>query len=295
MNELIASFVQHIPGDGYRLRMLEPVHLDRPHATDSSAEALCWPTQGEHSRSYQPLIEEESLFYRFADLGANPDSQEILAFANRYGWMGKGDPAVEADISYSDTLKASRQVISAEFTEDWRQQLSSLIPFLDLWHAVATHDDAYLRSVIAWHPESSSVTYQYKSMSSILIASSSMNAELFTTLTPGDIIAPAKVLLTRIINQQLSEHCSPALLFRGFSYQESHLYFRCNNLLGVIWLQFARAVANNTVHRRCVECASPFLPSRTERGRKKQFCTDACKSRNYRNKIRNRPPDPEQE
>ena len=63
---------------------------------------------------------------------------------------------------------------------------------------------------------------------------------------PGDVIAPAKILLTRVINQRLSEHCSPAILFKGINYQESHLYYRSNNLLGVIWLQFARSVANNT-------------------------------------------------
>ena len=118
------------------------------------------------------------------------------------------------------------------------------------------------------------------------IASTSINVELFRSLIPGDVAAPAKILTARIINEQLSQHCSPSLLFKGISYQESHLYFRCNNLLGVIWLQFARAVASKSEHRRCVECGSPFLPSGSERGRKKQFCTDACKSRNYRKKQR---------
>ncbi|TQV89377.1 hypothetical protein [Aliikangiella coralliicola] len=282
MNELTTSFVQQIPEEGYQLKMLKVFQLDNSHTQSEGAEALCWPMRVEHCRNYQPLVEDEALFYQFADLGLQPESHEILAFANQYGWLGNGESAIEAKSQCSDVVEVSSNIITAEFINDWRQQLRSFIPFLELWQAISGNDDAYLRKVIYWNPDSSSVAYGNPNVSSILIASMSMNVDLYTTLTPGDVVTPARVLLTRIINQRLREHCYPALLFNGMSYRDSYLGFRCDNLLGAIWLLFARSVANNSIHRRCAECAAPFIPSRSERGRKKRFCTDACKSKNYR-------------
>lgn len=281
MNELISSFIQHIPTGGYQLANLKAFQLKAP-IKNREEEALYWPTHASSSRNYQPLLDEPALFCKFSDLGKQPDGQQIKTFANHYGWLGTGELVLEPERQYSDMVEASNEVLSAEFTRDWRAQLLDFIPLLELWHALSSNDEHYLRSVITWQADFSSVAYEYKPLNIILIASSSLHTELLTTLTPGDVVAPAKILLMRRINERLNEHCSPALLFKDSTYQQPYLYFRCHNLMGVIWLQLATAVANNTVARRCAECNAPFMPTPSERGKKKRFCTDACKSKDYR-------------
>jgi hypothetical protein len=289
-NELIASYVQHIPSDGYQCRTLQPLNLETGQEGERPQEqaALAWPQFAERTRHYQPMVDEPALLYKFADLGMSPDDADVLAFANRYGWLGLNQACISADALHEASAGVPQAVINGEFIIHWHRALSDLIPYLELWHAAAGKDLDYLRSVIHWDPELSAVTYGYRGLNSVLIASKAVDAELLATLTPGDVTTPAKVLLARVINQKMSEHCSPALLFGGATYKRAQLHFRCNSLLGVMWLQFAQVVADEIVHRRCVECSTPFLPSKSERGKKKRFCTDACKSRNYRNRVQNK-------
>ena len=56
MNELLASFVQNIPADGYRLKVLKPLHLEDPEATGAIAGEFIEDWHRE-LRSFIPILE----------------------------------------------------------------------------------------------------------------------------------------------------------------------------------------------------------------------------------------------
>lgn len=280
MDELAAGYTQHVPDCGYTLVSLRPIEKTE---NIYSGNALVWPEGTQAERRYQPFTDEPALFCHFADLGQSPSLTSLLSFTAKFGWLGIGIPAVEEQPPEHENQ--TQRVMTGEFLDQWTQTLKNYGPLFDLWQALATADTDYLKSVIKWNTESSSVYYQYQDSNFIVIASLSMNPDVYAGLTQGDVTSPARILLSRMINQQLSLHCSPALLFLNHNHTQSRLHFRCENLLGVIWLQLADAVANDLEIRRCAECSQPFIPSKGERGKKKRFCTDACKSRNYRRNL----------
>jgi hypothetical protein len=55
-------------------------------------------------------------------------------------------------------------------------------------------------------------------------------------------------------------------------------------LLSAAWLQLAQAIAGNHTYRACKECGDWFEISSRSDGRtaRRLFCSDACKSRDYR-------------
>jgi hypothetical protein len=290
MDDLIASFTQSIPQSGYLLRALETVDLKQrsDNTANRMVDALVWPKGRESVTSYEPLVEQPALFYKFADLGHTPANDEIVTFANRYGWLGEIETVVDPSEKLNQRTNAlvHQKVISAELLEHWYRQLNHYIPYLELWEAITAGDETYLASVIHWYDDEGTVSYGKQGVGSMLIASENNDRELLQSFAPGELLRPAKVTLTRAINRNLNILCSPALLFNERSYSDSHLYFVCKNLLGVIWLQFAKAVESNAEYRRCAQCSQPFIPHPGERGKKKKFCTDACKSKNYRAKIK---------
>lgn len=290
MDDLIASFRQVIPRSGYIIQLLETIDLsvDKSDTSARMVESLIWPGGRDTFTSYEPLVDQPALFYKFADLGYTPSNDEIRNFANRYGWLGKIESVVDPAelLNQHGDAPFHQKILSAELLEHWLQQLNHFIPYMELWEAASSDDQEYLASVIHWYDDYESVSYGKPGVGSMLIASANSDKELLQSFAPGEMVRPAKVTLTRAINRNLGKLCSPALLFNERSYSESHLYFVCKNLLGVIWLQFAKAVASNVEYRRCVECSQPFIPHLGERGKKKKFCTDACKSKNYRNKLK---------
>jgi hypothetical protein len=54
------------------------------------------------------------------------------------------------------------------------------------------------------------------------------------------------------------------------------------NLFALVWLQLAQAVANNEAFRKCVTCKRWFYLPKAIVKKKKQFCSNACRSRLYR-------------
>lgn len=289
MDDLIASFRQAIPKSGYRIQLLETIDLTGEGGTQQRMlETLTWPTGRDSFNSYEPLIDQPALFYRFADLGSSPSNEDLLKFANQYGWLGDLVSVVDRSSSLIQGMDTSshQKVISAEPLDHWYRHLNQFIPYMELWEAITADEQAYLASVIHWYDDKGAVSYGKEGVGSMLIASSNTDQELLQSFVPGELQRPAKVALARTINRNLGKLCKPALLFNERSYSDSHLYFMCRNLLGVIWLQFAKAVESNIEYRRCAQCSQPFIPHPGERGKKKKFCTDACKSKNYRSKLK---------
>lgn len=56
-----------------------------------------------------------------------------------------------------------------------------------------------------------------------------------------------------------------------------------DNLLKGIFLQFGQAYQGNKIHRKCKTCGKWFENEPKDRG-KREFCSDACKAKDYRNR-----------
>ena len=99
----------------------------------------------------------------------------------------------------------------------------------------------------------------------------------------GDILMPAYFLVQRWINEKLDGNASPQLRY-DVERAKRVIQIVPKNLLTAMWLQLARTIEGNRDHRTCKECGRWFEVS-TDDGKvraTREFCSDPCKSRNYR-------------
>lgn len=264
----MSDFEQVVAEAGYSLEKVR-------RENDGPVEfALLGPGTSER-RSYRPLVDESALFVKFGRLGDDPSPGEISEFADRYGRLGLLEPGV---LARSDS---AGEPVVAEFLDVWTDQLRLFVPCLKLWNAIRDLDTDYLRRVIHWSQDGSRVSYQSVIDGDFYEFSRQTHLAWWDTVAPGSLEPPARLALSGLVTEQLARHCHPALGYReeqvGFAISLS-----CRNLLGCLWLQFAQAIERGIGYRECVQCGQPFHPSPSERGKKKRFCTDSCKSKNYR-------------
>jgi hypothetical protein len=102
-------------------------------------------------------------------------------------------------------------------------------------------------------------------------------------ITPSDVLMPASFLVQRWVNRHLEGNASPQLRYDVRSGKRV-IQIVPENLLAAMWLQFAQAIAGNRTYRACKECGRWFEISVEGDGFRinRLFCSDACKSRDYR-------------
>src|SRR5262249_31256111 len=100
---------------------------------------------------------------------------------------------------------------------------------------------------------------------------------------PGDVLTPAMFLVQRWVNEHLKESVSPQLLYDLDSGAQV-LQILPHTLLSALWLRRAQARAGTKRHGPCKECGRWFEIWTEEDGRtaRRLFCSDPCKSRDYR-------------
>jgi hypothetical protein len=97
------------------------------------------------ARRYAPLDEVSGLFRTLADVELNRDG--ILAFANRYGWLGT------PQFSVSDPKwQASGQIPNrpGESWPEWENAIKSLRLAIRLWEMARSGDRAGLAQHVQW-------------------------------------------------------------------------------------------------------------------------------------------------
>jgi hypothetical protein len=97
---------------------------------------------------------------------------------------------------------------------------------------------------------------------------------------------PALFLVQRWINARLHGQVAPRLLYNLDTGQQV-MQIVPNTLISALWLQFARGIAGNLEQRVCKECGTWFEVSSRDDGRsaRRLFCSDPCKSRDYRRRT----------
>jgi hypothetical protein len=102
-------------------------------------------------------------------------------------------------------------------------------------------------------------------------------------LHAGDIFTPATVLLWKWANAKTEGVVKTRLMYLRETDRLGLLVVPVT-LLGAMWLQFMQAVDGKREYRACRACGTWYAVSSDEGGvtRRREFCSDACKARDYR-------------
>jgi hypothetical protein len=98
----------------------------------------------------------------------------------------------------------------------------------------------------------------------------------------------ARRILAEMTNTRLQGECSPYLRPRQYRSDSYTLQMAPKTLLGAIWFQFARLLVGEAAYRPCKVCSRPIELSRSGEGFRadKEFCSNACKLKDHRRKVR---------
>ncbi len=236
-------------------------------------------------KRYRPLHEHSGLFRIFAEV--EPTEEGILRFANEYGLLG-----AEVTVNIRIPLPGKPDTMGiGEPIEKWKEQISLMRRALDLWEMVRVGDVGGLSRFIHWQQKEkdSWVICELKSYGERgghVIASPEVHPELLERFRPGDLVQPALCQIQRVMNEQIKGRVSPRLLWE-VDRTRLGLYIHPASLLGALWLQFASAVDGQKEYRQCQECKTWFELSPEVARTNRHYCSNACRSRAYRQRQEN--------
>jgi hypothetical protein len=245
---------------------------------------------------YRPLSNFKflGLFRDFAEVELSREG--ILQFANKYGALG---------ITRSGYLNHPFVPdFEGETLFDWAVQIERLRQAIEVWDMLRKGDQKGLRRLFHWGhrdrpggvPKSGPNCWFYRSHSQ----NETPNVEpgripawpgertdhmmaIPGLCREGDIVALARIFLGKWITQALNGVASPLMHYAKES-QRLNLQIVPATLLAAMWLQFARAIDTDKQYRRCKACSRWFQVSAGDSRTDRIFCSDPCKSRDYRAK-----------
>jgi hypothetical protein len=308
----VFEFVWTVPDEGFRwteARVLgndrkPSVATNRSRIDDLTQSVLTdglTPGSGYFMKRYPPLKMYTGLFRTFAQLPIE-DQGAILKFANEFGNLGVGVPLNLAAADDPNRLLG----VWGETHAEWMRQIDAMHQALAIWDMFRVRDEAGLRHFIRWQDAQFSedgrtptraegwVYSRYRgnpnskaSLRRPLLSSwwtSQLIQPVQDLFTKTDVFMPALFLVQRWVNQQLEHHVSPRLLYH-LDLRKEVVRIVPKNLLGAMWLQLAEAIDGRKDYRTCKECGRWFeISSRQSEHRtaRRLFCTEPCKSRDYR-------------
>jgi hypothetical protein len=230
---------------------------------------------------YSPLTVGD-LFLEFAATPATDDG--ILEFANQRGLLGESVSVVWPKRPGGKSLHLG----SAEPRDLWRRSIEDMHRAVNLWQLASSRDAAGLARLLTWKAEGANKGWFYRetppavgSLSAPVTPAKGIPNE------PGDIVTPARLLIQRWINASLLKHASPLLLWNPDSGKQV-IRIVPKNLLGAMWLQFARAMAGEASYRQCKACGKWLTISTQDHGynTNREFCSAACRQKDHRAKVK---------
>ena len=113
------------------------------------------------------------------------------------------------------------------------------------------------------------------------IADTHLGDDVLGRFVRGDLVKPALHYVQSTINQHLENRTGARLLWDA-KRARLDLYTSPVDLIGAVWLQFARAVERDSKFRQCAECGIWFeLAPGTARA-DKLYCSTPCRTKAYR-------------
>jgi hypothetical protein len=275
----VTQFTWHVAEDGYRW-VETPVHKGvegQASLLDAGKEKTApqWGLTDEPSSvaytHYQPLESETGLYRRFIEIDPL-DRDSILAFAHQYGMLG-------LSLLAADRTLGGGKLTYVETEETWKREIRQM------QHTVSVGDmfrDKNVSGLSQVLHELGPGRWQYKPVhdGQERIENIAPVDDLFV---PGNIIIPAGFLVQRWINQKLASSSSPQVLY-DVAAGRRVIRIMPRSLIGAMWLQLAQTIDGSRYHKPCKECSRWFEVSTESTGKRinREFCSDACKSKNYR-------------
>jgi hypothetical protein len=290
----VFGFVWNVPQSGYQWIQARILHdkglaKDREKWVLTDGLALHQPFL---MKQYSPLKMYTGLFRNFAQLPAD-NRDAILDFANEYGALGIGK---ELELTAKDEPRRLLGVYG-ETWNDWWENTQVMRLAVDLWDMVTARDTAGVSRHIQWKDaeygedgrKKAETGWYYDSHPDLpreQVPSTGRTGAFIEPIParPGDVLMPAASLVYRWINEHLKGTTTPRLVNAG----KVVLQIVPENLLAAMWLQFAQSIAANKGYkdfRACKECGKWFELSHKQEDRRtvrREFCSDPCKSRDYR-------------
>jgi hypothetical protein len=235
---------------------------------------------GSWLRVYEPL-KIPGLFLKFAKIRSAQNA--ILEFAGEYGDLFD---------SYSiEEVRVQRGRMAGGATLDtWKAEIGDMRALVRLWEAIrkpqARENAMELKRVITWahggvrHETKTPKAHQHSWLAHPLDPNFDAQCGGFK---PGDVLLPARYALQREINCRIASaptFSTPRLAWTPDYHQR--LIFAPSNLLGAMWLQFAQAVTEEFVLKRCEECGRYFQTGPGGRRADAITCGEACRQRKSR-------------
>ena len=288
MNERLVLFTCHLPKAGFRWLETHPIP-----PTDQNRAWFLTVGREPGMRSgggptYNPLEERTGLFRVFAD--TEPSRDSIKVFAERFGSLG-GNRRTWVPL-YDEPRNGGYAGAWSEAHRAWRDEIMAMRRSVDLWEAARRGETRELERKICWTEDHSSVRFNIhpgltpsEPMQLAQGSFSSVIAErgdgILERFVPGDLVQPALFYVQRLVNQHLRTRVSPRLLWDEHE-TRLRLHLVPEGLVGALWLQFAKAIENDSEFRRCAECNIWFeLAPGTARS-DKLYCSNACRTKAYR-------------
>jgi hypothetical protein len=230
------------------------------------------PAGAETATEFAPM-QEPALFEQFASIPPSVGDGAV-AFANRYGLLGC------RSVTHLPPGKKTGPTFS-ELLDDWEREAAEMRRALDLWHWIEADDRRALKSVIRFDHNH----IGYYQLSPTHLRHSALPNSL--PIYPGDVAMAGRFFVQRWANEKLKDHAA-AFLVRLHATQEIVFRIRPKNLLGCIWLQFARVIAGELRYMICKVCQRRLPISSEESGVRadREFCSAACRQKDHRRKVR---------
>ncbi|MHB0916016.1 MAG: hypothetical protein ACYC5A_02240 [Thermoleophilia bacterium] len=235
---------------------------------------------------YYPLRDHSCLFRIFAETPV--DDAGIIAFANQFGLLG-----VELDAAPG---RVKPFIGTAEPIIAWEAEIMAIKSALALWDMVTGDEyqalEDYLRPLVE-ATRNDIDGYSRKGGGADGDASRADAGELrwFRThpevlelFDSGELKLLALARVQAIVNEHLGSRVSPRILWDDHRRGVWGLYFVPDSLVGAIWIQFAQAITENRDYRRCRQCDSWFEIDHYKARTNRYFCSNACRSKAYRDR-----------
>jgi hypothetical protein len=252
-------------------------------------------------REYNPVAVPE-LFEAFGGCGLGEHS--IRWFADRFGLLGVPvwlqDPEL-ADRKVRARLSPSPQ---GEYIEDWQDEILAMRAAVHIWYSIRAGRAREVQVLFPWgplaSPESAPRSADNIPGDALMVMpdahrdlESHYHRQVWGAVdrpVPGPRLESAEAawrLLLRLTNHRLGAHCAPHLVRRGGHDPSFLLRLSPKNLLGAIWWQFARAITGEVTYRHCKVCKR-LIELSVDYGFRadREFCSDACKFKDHRAKVR---------
>jgi hypothetical protein len=229
----------------------------------------------------------DGLFREFSEL--SPDGQAVVAFAERYGALGKYELMIPAKSEPGEgELRGGRM---AESLETWQSEIVTMYRLLRIWDSISDRGRlkrSELEQDVDYSPDR--ILYRWKSFHDQgveVVALKDNQPWLFAKLNENKNRKLSVFLswyLQMTVNEKLKGGQSSARLLWDRQEKRLGLSILPLNLLGFLWLQFAKAIEGDISHRRCEDCGKWFaLGGRAGRS-DKRYCSGTCKARSHRTK-----------